>query len=130
MSGTTFNLTDKRVEVLRWLATRAAPVHVCGIANECLPRLLSDGTPGARYWPQQATRLGAGYARALAEAGLVRVRMADVGWGLAELTEEGRRVLAAFDRNDGSLAEEIERARPTPLTARNYYWWTRRGPRT
>lgn len=119
-----FNLTEKRIETLRWLASRPEPVYVCAIAYECLPRPLCAGRP-LYYWPQQATRTGAGYARPLAEAGLVRARIADVGWSTVEITEAGRRALAAFDRDDGTLERELEMAREAAERDR-CYWWRRK----
>lgn len=104
------NLTDKRVEILRFVARADVPVYASYVAEECLPRpAMSTGrSPG--YSRQQATRTGAGALRPLAEAGLVKVRMATVGWGTAEITEAGRSVLRAFDREDGTLEQALERA--------------------
>lgn len=112
----TFNLTEKRIEVLRWLARQANPVIASYLAEECLPR------QGRGYSRQQATRTGAGYARRLAEAGLVCCTWETYGWGLVCITSEGRRVLAAVDRDDGTLFDCLERARSVARSKR-YYWW-------
>lgn len=121
----TFNLTEKRIEVLRWLSGIPEPVYVGGIADKCLPRPLCNGRP-LHYWPQQATRTGAGYARPLAEAGLVIVRNATYGWGLVQLSEEGLAVLVAYDRDDGTLEARLAEARAA-ATAKRYYWWQNHG---
>lgn len=107
----TFNLTDKRVECLRYLAARTVPVYVCAIAHSVFPRAAYiHGREGPSYWPQQATRAGAGYVRPMCEAGLVLVYWAEHGWGTVEISPEGRRVLTAFERQVTPEAMGLELA--------------------
>lgn len=107
------NLTDKRIEALRWLATLKEPVYVCGLAEQCIPRdrLFEHSTRQLSRTAQMATRAGAGYAIPLIKAGLVKYHRKTYGWGQVSITPEGRKVLAAFDRDDGSLQGELERAK-------------------
>lgn len=118
------NLTERRIEILRWLASRESPVFVCAIANNCVPRPLCNGKP-LHYWPQQATRTGAGAVRPLAQAGLVRVRCETYGWGKVQISEEGRRVLSSLDRDDGTLEARLIEARQA-AKPKGYYWWITR----
>lgn len=114
----TFNLTTIRLEALRYLAAQDDLVYVCALANKVFPRKsYTEGQRGPSYWPQQATRAGAGCARPLIEAGLVRMANRPHGWGVVGITPEGREVLAAFDRDDGSLPARLTLARERFLKA-------------
>lgn len=105
MSGP-LNLTDKRLECLRYLARKKNPVYVSALADAVVPR-------GSRYGytAQMATRTGAGVAWPLIRAGLVSRRSTEYGWGTVAITDAGLEVLAAFDRDDGTLEAALERAR-------------------
>jgi len=111
----TFNLTDKRIECLRYLARQPVTgVYAGALAQEVIGR-----TNSARgFSSAQATRTGAGYARPLAEAGLVDVVLCRGGWGRVSLNGYGAAVLAAVDCNDGTLAATLEIAR----TMASYPW--------
>lgn len=120
------NLTDKRVEILRWLAAQPNPVFVSGIAHVCMPRGSYSSrderhTVKLQYTGQMATRAGAGAAIPLIKAGLVMYCNYAYGWGQVSISSEGRSVLAAFERDDGTLQGELERAK-TIGDSRKHRW--------
>ena len=89
----TLNITPKRLEALRYLADRPDGVYVCALAHAVLTsQWRREHRSG--FTAQQATRSGAGYATPLIEAGLVRKRDAEFGWGIVSITDAGRAAIA------------------------------------
>lgn len=127
--SSTFNLTEIRLEALRYLAKQDDLVYVCALANKVFPRKsYTEGQRGPSYWPQQATRAGAGCARPLIENGLVRMANRPHGWGVVGITQHGRDVLTAWDRgHDAGVLEALDRGRRAFLAApATYCTWAYR----
>lgn len=81
-------VTAKRLEALRYLADHPGGVYVCAIAHAILTsQWRRDHQSG--FTAQQATRSGAGYVMPLIEAGWVKKRDTDFGWGIVSITESG-----------------------------------------
>jgi len=120
-----FCLTSTRVEILRWLAQFDEPVYAPRVSQDVVMRPAYSSGHQPRYSRQQATRTAACNLRPLAEAGLVKVQPATPGWGMVQLTPEGRKVLAAYERDDGTLELQLEAARRR-AHAQRCFWWTPR----
>lgn len=101
MKTKTFNLTDKRVEALRYIAAHPG-VYVCGVAENVLSK--------RPLWAQAATRMGAGYCKALQEQGLVIINTrVDCGYGRVTITPKGVARLAEIDAVKNSLGAVLAR---------------------
>ena len=93
------NITPKRLEALRFLASRPNGVRVAMLAHEVLVRYsCSMPIRIIPYSSQQATRTGAGCAVPLIKAGLISKRDRTFGWGDVKITSAGLQLLAELDK--------------------------------
>lgn len=87
-----FTLTPKRLAALKVI--QGAPG--CYVSHVAQQVLTGDRRREAGHYlcAQQATRAGAAYCQALQAAGLVKIRLAEVGYGTVTLTTAGEAALA------------------------------------
>lgn len=109
----TFNLTEKRVEALRYIEKHPG-VYVCGVAQEVLAsrdEYWSKTPTGVRpLWNQAATRMGAGYCKVLQEQGLVTIDThVDYGYGKVTISDKGVAKLREIDAQNNSLDAVLAR---------------------
>lgn len=96
-----FTMTKRRIDALRYIQKNPG-VYVGGVADNVLAT--------RRLWPQAATRLGAGYCKALQTAGMVKIDThVGFGYGRVTITPEGVRVLDLHEGADSSLDAVLAR---------------------
>jgi hypothetical protein len=98
------NITPKRLEALKHLASKPKGLYVSALADAVLTSAHRTGR-GSGFSRQQATRSGAGCALPLIRAGYVWVEPKTIGWGVVHITDRGRSILA--EKSQKSLDEVL-----------------------